>query len=256
MFVDNRRALRWAAARRKREFNQHRLRRIEMTTETRNTMHAATTRADSRIPLAVKMPYTLFVALVVPYYWVNYGPANFFYFCDIALLATLAALWFESGLLASMQGVSILLPQTVWMVDFFSAAVLHKSPLGMTAYMFDSAIPLFVRGLSTFHLWLPILLVWLVWRLGYERKAFALQVLCGWAVLLMCYFLLPAPPAPAGNPSAAVNINYVYGPSDAGPEQWVHPQVWLAMLMILFPMAFYLPTHLVLAKLFGRRKSR
>jgi hypothetical protein len=229
-----------------------------MTPATRMTprIDAAAGRAGSAIAITVKIPYTLFVALVVPYYWVNYGPANFCYFCDIALLATLAALWFESGLLASMQGISILLPQAVWMVDFFSTAILHKSPVGMTAYMFDSSIPLFVRGLSTFHMWLPILLVWLIWRLGYDRKALGLQVLCGWVVLLICYFLLPAPPAPISNPSAAVNINYVYGPSDAGPQQWVHPLLWLGMLMALFPVAFYLPTHLVLNKLFKLGKSR
>ncbi len=228
-----------------------------MTPEIKMTMRddATTVRAGSQIPPAVKVLYTLFVAVVVPYYWVNYGPANFLYFCDIALLATLLALWFESGLLASMQGVSILPPQAVWMADYLSMAILHKSPLGMTAYMFDSSIPLFVRGLSTFHIWLPILLVWLIWKLRYERKAFALQVLCGWAVLLICYLLLPAPPAPVSNPSAAVNINYVYGPSDAGPQKWVHPQVWLGMLMLLFPVVFYLPTHLVLDKLFGRGKA-
>jgi hypothetical protein len=94
------------------------------------------------------------------------------------------------------------------------------------------------RTLDISHL-LPILLVWLIWKLRYERKAFALQVLCGWAVLLICYFLLPAPPAPVSNPSAAVNSNYVYGPSDAGPQKWVHPQVWVGMLMLLFPVVFY-----------------
>ncbi len=61
-----------------------------------------------RIPLLVKILFTLFVAVLVPYYWAFYGPANFLWFCDIALLATVAALWLENRFLASMQLVAVL----------------------------------------------------------------------------------------------------------------------------------------------------
>ena len=33
--------------------------------------------------------------------------------------------------------------------------------------------PRFARGLSFFHFWLPFFLVYLVWRIGYDRRAFA-----------------------------------------------------------------------------------
>ncbi len=45
-----------------------------------------------RIPLALKLAYTAFVAVLVPYYWVTYSPWNFLFFCDVALLIALAAL--------------------------------------------------------------------------------------------------------------------------------------------------------------------
>src|SRR5688572_16630293 len=122
-------------------------------------------RETSRIPLAVKLAYTAFLCVLVPFYWVNYGPANFLYFCDVALFMTLVAVWRESSLLASAPTVGILIPQLLWMVDFL--ANLFGYPItGMTNYMFDTANPLFNRGLSFFHFWLPILLVWLVYRLG------------------------------------------------------------------------------------------
>jgi len=35
---------------------------------------------------------------------------------------------------------------------------------GMTAYMFNAAIPAFSRFLSFFHFWLPGVLVWMLWR--------------------------------------------------------------------------------------------
>ena len=42
-----------------------------------------------RIPLWLKIAYTAFLAVMVPVYWANYGPTNFLYFCDVALLLTL-----------------------------------------------------------------------------------------------------------------------------------------------------------------------
>ncbi len=48
-----------------------------------------------RIPLAVKLAFTGFTAVLVPFYWITYGPTNFLYYCDVALLLTLAAVWTE-----------------------------------------------------------------------------------------------------------------------------------------------------------------
>ena len=55
---------------------------------------------DREIPLSVCVPYTLFVCILVPVYWRYYGPANFLWFSDLALLIGLAALWLESVELA------------------------------------------------------------------------------------------------------------------------------------------------------------
>jgi len=43
--------------------------------------------------MLVKIIYTLFVCILVPVYWRYYGPANFLWFSDLALLLTWAALW-------------------------------------------------------------------------------------------------------------------------------------------------------------------
>src|SRR5258708_39508056 len=104
------------------------------------------------IPLPVKLLYTAFVAVMVPYYWSAYGPRNFLYFCDVALLVMLAGMWLESSLLISMESVAILLPQMIWVADFVAHLAGFKL-LGMTDYMFNAQYPLFVRGLSFFHGW-------------------------------------------------------------------------------------------------------
>ena len=120
---------------------------------------------------------------------------------------TLAALWTESPLLASIPAVGIILPQLLWVFDFLTGGRV----INMAGYMFDPKLPLFVRPLSSFHGWLPFILLWLVWRLGYDRRAWPVQIGLTWVVLLVCFFIAPAPPTPPGNPNAAVNINYVHG---------------------------------------------
>jgi hypothetical protein len=203
-------------------------------------------------PLWLKIVFSVFVAVLVPYYWHEYGPGNFLFFCDLSVLGTLAAIWLNSRLLASMQAVSILLLQTVWMLDFLCAGHL----LNVAGYMFDSGIPLHVRGMSSFHIWLPPMLVWLLYRWGYDRRALIVQTAVGWMVLLACYFIAPEPgdPLPAGRPNYAFNINYVFGIGKQ-PQTWMPPLAWLGLLMAAFPIVLYVPTHLVLRWAFAHRPS-
>ncbi len=114
-----------------------------------------------RIPTWVKVLYTTFLCVLVPCYCNSYGPTNFLYFCDLALLMTLIALWREDSFWASMPAAGILLPQAIWMVDALGG-VLGIQVLGLTAYLFSPTIPLFTRMLSLFHFWLPL---WLRARL-------------------------------------------------------------------------------------------
>ena len=112
---------------------------------------------DGRPPLALKLAFTAFMAVLVPVYWYFYGPTNFLYFCDIALFLTLAGIWLESPLLISMCAVGIVAPQIIWCIDFISN-MFGMPLLGMTDYMFKHENSLFLRGLSLFHGWIPFLL--------------------------------------------------------------------------------------------------
>ena len=64
--------------------------------------------AARRIPLWLKLAYTVFMAVLIPIYLRNYGPTNFLYFCDVALIITLVGIWIESPLLVSMCAVGII----------------------------------------------------------------------------------------------------------------------------------------------------
>lgn len=206
------------------------------------------------LPLWLKVAYTAFLAVMVPVYWRDYGPTNFLYFCDVAAFLTLVALWRESSLLASIAAVGILLPQLGWVIDL----LLHFAGLkltGMSDYMFDAKIPAFTRGVSLFHGWLPLLLLYAVWKLKYDRRAFLIWVLIAWVLMLVCYFWMPMPGAILENPKEPVNINYVYGFSDSAPQPWMPQWMWLVTMMIGEPLLIWWPTHLVLIRLFRSGKT-
>lgn len=203
----------------------------------------------STIPLWVKGVFTAFVLVLVPNYWKAYGPTNFLYFCDVALLLTLIALWTESALITSACAVGIVLPQILWMADFISTMMGHPIT-GMTGYMFNGAIPWFSRFLSFFHFWLPIVLVWMLWRLGYDHRGFKLWTVLAWSLMAISFFFLPPPPAPKGHPGMPVNVNYVYGLSDTGPQTWLQPNAYFALLLLALPTLVFLPSHFVLRRVF------
>jgi hypothetical protein len=194
-----------------------------------------------------KLLYSAMCAVLIPIYLRDYGPTNFLYFCDVALVTTLIALWLESPLLASASAIAILLPQFLWVIDFILAAF-GLPATGTTAYMFSPTIPLFTRGLSFYHAWLPFAVAFLVWRVGYDKRALRPCIVSAWILLLVSYFLMPAPPAPASNPNLPVNINFAYGIGDVAPQHWMPPLAWLALLCVVFPVGVFYPTHLFLRR--------
>lgn len=213
---------------------------------------AASLPASHRIPLWLKLVYTAFMAVLVPVYLHYYGPTNFLYFCDVALILTLIGVWIESPLLLSMGAVGITVPQIVWVIDFLGTAIGYPV-VGMTAYMFNGNNSLFLRGLSLFHGWLPFLLLYLVARLGYDRRALPAWTVLAWALILVCFFFMPPP-----NPNAGltpVNINYVWGLSDAAAQTWMHPYLWVAGMIVLMPIICFLPVHFLFSRFMPQAKG-
>ncbi|HET9502207.1 MAG TPA: membrane-associated protein [Hymenobacter sp.] len=206
---------------------------------------------SSRLPLLLKLSVTAFVAVLVPVYYYYYGPTNFLYFCDVALLLCVVSVWTEQPLFASMAAVGILLPQALWCFDFVGELVGVRL-VGLTAYMFDPNRSLFLRGLSFFHGWLPFLLLFLLRRLGYDRRALLAWTALGWGLCLVAYFFLPPAGTVLPDPKIPVNINYVFGFDDAKPQSWLPAPVYLLGWMLTLFVVFYLPTHLLLRRWFGR----
>jgi len=189
----------------------------------------------------LKIVYTLFVAVLVPSYWLLRGPDNFLWASDIALIATVYALWREDALVASIMAVGTVLPDLIWCLDYLTHLVAGRDVLGFnaTAYMFDAATPWPMRGLSLFHLFLPFTLLWFVYRLGYDRRALIYELVLAWIVLTASYWLS----------SPTDNINWVYGFGSA-PQTWMPPLLYLLLVMLGFPLLIFIPSHLLLCRLF------
>lgn len=191
------------------------------------------------IPLGLKVGDTVFVCVLVPIYWRQYGPANFLWFSDIALLGLVPALWLENALLVSMLSLSVVFFEALWNLDFFFQLATGKSLIGLSAYMFDPKIPLFIRGLSCFHIVLPLLLLWALHRLGYDQRAFVWQAIVALVVLPLSYLI--------SNPQE--NVNWVYGFGQK-PQTILPAPLFVVILMVLFPLLVYLPTNLLFTRIF------
>jgi len=195
------------------------------------------------------------MVVLLPVYWVNYGPTDFLFFCQVALLLTLVSIWTRSSFLISMATVGVLIPQSLWVVDF-GVELTGNRLTGMTHYMFERRKTPFLRGLSLFHGWLPFLLLFSVKRLRYDQRALVAWTLLAWILCLVCFFFMPGPEAPLLNPNTPRNINYVFGTSRNQAQHWLAPGVYLVMWMLFLVVAFHLPAHLLLKRWFPQPSLR
>jgi hypothetical protein len=188
-----------------------------------------------RIPLWLKVLWTVWLLVWTPLYWRQYGAQNFLYFCDLGNILIAVALWTESALLFSLQAVALLVFQTLYIIDLFGALISGHHLIGGTEYMFDPHIPLLIRLLSLFHVVTPPLLLWAIWKLGYDARGWKLATLMTWIVVPVNYFWRPQ-----------YNINWARGLFMR--EQHVVPgAVYLIAYLIAVPLVIYYPTHLVLS---------
>jgi hypothetical protein len=193
-----------------------------------------------RVPLWLKIGWTIWLAIWVPVYWRQYGTQNFLYFCDIGNVLIGIGLWLESPIIFSWVGSGLLVFQSLYTIDLAGAVLTGKHLIGGTEYMFDPHLPLAVRLLSLFHIATPPLLVWAIWRLGYDRRGWKLQTLTTWIVVTINFFWRPGQ-----------DVNWARGPFFR--EQHAVPGwAYLIAYLVIVPLAIYLPTHLLLDRLYRR----
>jgi hypothetical protein len=188
-----------------------------------------------RLPLWLKVAWTVWLIVWAPLYWRQYGAQNFLFFCDIGNFLIGIGLWLESPLIFSWVACGLLLFQTLYCIDLGSALLTGHHLIGGTEYMFDPHLSIAIRLLSLFHVAMPPLLLWAIWRLGYDRRGWKMATLMAWIVVPINYFWRPQ-----------YDVNWARGLFFR--EQHTVPG-WLYLLAYLAttPVVVYLPTHVFLA---------
>jgi hypothetical protein len=153
-------------------------------------------------------------------------------------------LWTNNSLLLSSQAVSSLLIDLAWALDAAWRLFLGRHLIGGTDYLFDARFPLWLRLLSLFHLLLPFLLLWALHRVGYDRRAWALQSAIAILVLVLARI--------ASTPEK--NINFAFS-DPFFHRAWGPAPVHLAVTSLFLIFVDYLPTHLLLSRIFPATQS-
>lgn len=187
-----------------------------------------------RVPVWLKVAWTIWLIVWAPLYWRQYGIQNFLFFCDIGNVLIGIALWLESALIFSWVACGLLVFQTLYTIDLVVTLIAGWHAIGGTEYMFDPGLSLAIRLLSLFHVAMPPLLLWAIWRLGYDGRGWKLQTLTAWMVVPVNYFWRPEK-----------DVNWARGLFFH--EQHILPGwVYLLAYLIIVPAFVYFPTHLLL----------
>jgi len=187
------------------------------------------------IPFWFKLAYTAFVLYVGVIWWRNYGWKNFLWFSDIAFIGAVPAMWLENAALSSVLAVAVLLPEILWNVDYAGRLLLRRRITGLTDYMFEPERPLLLRGLSLFHVPLPLVLLWLLAAYGYDDR-----VGLPGAIVLALVVL----PWSRWVSTPDKNINWTYGLGRV-QTRWPAWQ-YMTVLIVGFVVLVFVPTDWLL----------
>jgi len=104
--------------------------------------------------------------------------------------------------------------------------------------MWDTRVPLWARLLSSFHIGLPLALLWAMRKVGYDRRALALQTAIAAGLFVASRFLPPG-----------YNMNYVVQ-DPLFHRSWGPAPAHLAVIFVGAVALVYWPTHLLLSWMF------
>jgi hypothetical protein len=197
----------------------------------------------------VNFPVLKWIALAwlaawIPAYWRVWGGQNFLHLCDIAVIVSCVGIILGSRLLISSQTLATVVPGILWCLDAGWRVAFHHNLIGGTEYLWDATFPMWVRLLSLFHVGLPILLVVLCSRVGYDRRALALQSAITAGLFAVSRWM-----------ESSANLNYTF--FDPIFHRALGPApLHLAIIFAGTVLLFYLPAHILLAwKFSGRNYS-
>ncbi|MGY6554920.1 MAG: hypothetical protein ACXIUM_10405 [Wenzhouxiangella sp.] len=185
-----------------------------------------------KLPLALKLGFSAWILVWVPAVIVLLGPQNFFWVCNLANFLILIGLWANSRLILSTQWLAVALIGLFWGIDLGIAWLTGVHLIGGTAYMLDPDFPTAAKLLSFYHLALPLVTGFAVYRLGYAPRALPCQAALV-ALLVPLSWWLTDPER---------NINMVHEPVIIGLVD-LPAAAYLPFLALSWIVVLLLPVH-------------
>ena len=180
----------------------------------------------------------LWLLVYLPTYHAAYGMLNFLFLCNIGVILTAVGLIVRSRLLLSSQAVAAPVIALVWAIDAAWKLATGDFLYGGTEYLWDSRYPLFARLLSLYHIAWPLLLWWVLRRIGYDRRGWPLQAAIAALAILAARLWVPA----------AENVNFAWTDPFFGRQLGPAP-LHLLICWGLLSMVAYGTTHWWLRRL-------
>lgn len=177
------------------------------------------------------------LAVYLPSYAIAYGWLNFLFLCNLGVLLTAAALWAGDRLVLSSQAIAAPVIGLAWGLDAGWRLVTGAHLYGGTEYMWDPQYPLFTRWLSLYHLAWPLVTLWAVRRIGYDRRGWGLQAGIATVALVVCRLATPQ----------RDNINFAFRDPIFG-RAFEPPLLHLAVVLLALAGVAYGVTHFALAR--------
>lgn len=189
--------------------------------------------------LSIKYFLTFFCVILIPVYWYHYGVTNFLWLSDICLFLTVIALWNNSKLMMSIASVGGFFVESLWIFDFLSIFLFHQSFLMLADYMIEPSYSIFLRALSLFHIFMPIIWFSYLKKYYYDRRAGIYMTALYIFTIIITYFYT----------EPEKNINWVFLPQKI-KMPLLDQNTWVLFLLIAFPLLIFLPTHMALKRFF------
>ena len=152
-------------------------------------------------------------------------------------MLTAVGLFAGDRLLLSSQALAAPAIGIAWSLDAGWRLTTGAHLFGGTEYMWDPRYPLFTRLLSLYHVAWPILVVWCVRRVGYDRRAWPLQSGIAAAAILAARALTPP----------AENVNFAFREPFFG-HAFAPPALHLAIVWAALAVVAYGATHALLTR--------
>ena len=212
---------------------------------------------------ALAAAYTVGLVAWAATYFARFGSAIFLWYCCAANVLVGFGLVAGSRLLVSMAAVSVLPVQLAYTVDALVRLASGHGLFAATESLFDPARPTWLRLMTAHHAVTAAVALFVLRRWGYDARALARQTALA-SVLLVGGYLLADPaedsddrvaPRIAGrafDPDYDVNWSHGLG---GRPEPGPLP-FGLFVMLLGYPLAVHLPTHLALTRLFRRPAPR